>query len=122
MKRAYMWLALTALFGYACASGTPSPSTGWGNLYLSMPSPSLLVSRYLVNRRTVMQARPDVLVCIREFSDDDVAHALSGGWATSVRVDPTCQGAQTGSGHLFRGTGASSLASLPRLARWRGAG
>ncbi len=98
MKTAYTWLALTALVGYACASGSAGPSTGLDNLYLSMPSPSLLVSRYLVYRRAVMQARPDVLVCIREFSDDDVAHALRGGWAPSVRVDPTCRGARTGAG------------------------
>jgi hypothetical protein len=38
-----------------------------------------------------MQARPDVLICIREFSDDDIAHALTVGWAPSVRVDTTCK-------------------------------
>lgn len=94
MKRAYTWLALTALFGSACASGAGGPSTRSENPVLAMPSPSGLISRYLAFRPHVMQTRPDVLVCIREFSEDDAARTVEAGSASSVRVDTTCLGSR----------------------------
>lgn len=61
-----------------------------------MPSPSELVSRYLAFRPHVMQTRPDVLVCVREYGEDAAAGTVNAGSASSVRIDTTCLASRNG--------------------------
>lgn len=95
MRPTPLWLALVALAGCAGQGAVAPPSSGPDDLYMSMPSPSLLLSRYIVFRRHVTQVRPNVVICVREFSKDDAEYAMAAGWATSVRVDTTCKAPTT---------------------------